>query len=222
MSKSSYPDMNRAYSDIHKDMRKIEKEFNKPLFNVENARSEEVKIKTDADSFFEMSSNAITSEIAKVNANIKAFKLESHKYYPTNTKTALIVSALEDQSLKRSGYCADLSLYDEIRVVAKNAKCIYFIQCELTGLVKIGLASNVHKRLSGLQTGSPTKLKLVGSIVFDASLEKLLHKHFEDDHSHGEWFKPNPQLSKIINTLSNEDALFFILNCIGFDFKVAN
>lgn len=59
--------------------------------------------------------------------------------------------------------------------------------------LKIGLAQNVKKRLAGIQTGCPYKLKVIGVRWFknraDAKLaEALLHAELQDHRLEGEWF----------------------------------
>lgn len=62
------------------------------------------------------------------------------------------------------------------------------------GLVKIGCASDVNKRMTSLATGSPVPLRLIGWIpVKDLRaafrLEQDSHTVFRDFRAHGEWFR---------------------------------
>ena len=55
---------------------------------------------------------------------------------------------------------------------------------------KIGVATNVHKRIRELQTASHEELVLIGSIPNGSfKLEKALHKKFSKYRLKGEWFK---------------------------------
>lgn len=73
----------------------------------------------------------------------------------------------------------------------------YFVQSEAGGPIKIGFTSKApEERLCQLQTGSPTKLRIVGLIPLDR--EKELHERFAKHHSHGEWFRPVKQLLDFI------------------------
>jgi hypothetical protein len=65
---------------------------------------------------------------------------------------------------------------------------IYFIQCEKTKAVKIGISSDPLKRLGQLQTGSPGKLAILGTIPGNEATEANLHRQFSDRRGHGEWF----------------------------------
>ena len=67
------------------------------------------------------------------------------------------------------------------------------------GPVKIGWASNPVARLASLQTASPLPLEIVALIAGGQDLERALHYRFRDDHLHGEWFSPSPELAGLIN-----------------------
>lgn len=82
---------------------------------------------------------------------------------------------------------------------------LYFIQGELTSLIKIGKTeSDPTDRMRCFQTGSPDRLSLLKSIRYpkDQDYEKVVHNHFSHLRTHGEWFRPD------------EDLLLFIENAI--------
>lgn len=66
--------------------------------------------------------------------------------------------------------------------------CVYLIQCG--DYVKIGMARDVKKRLSSLQTGSPSPMYLLGHFDSrnDRQTEGLLHAKFREKRVSGEWF----------------------------------
>ena len=72
--------------------------------------------------------------------------------------------------------------------------------------LKIGIAKNVTTRLSGLQTGSPFKLAIVGLIEHDNpySLEQFLLNKFEANNVSGEWVKVEP---RVIGTIKDYPLL---------------
>ena len=77
----------------------------------------------------------------------------------------------------------------------------YFIQGEKTGLIKIGTSNNPMHRLMELQIGSPDTLimlKYVDSLTYP---ETELHQRFKHLRRHGEWFYPDPDLTRFINLL---------------------
>jgi hypothetical protein len=65
---------------------------------------------------------------------------------------------------------------------------LYFIQSDLTGMIKIGRSKDPQKRLKQLQTGNPNKLKLIASFDRMGWREKALHEHLSKWSLEGEWF----------------------------------
>ena len=79
---------------------------------------------------------------------------------------------------------------------------IYFVQAT-NGLVKIGKSNAPGKRVKELQIGSPLELKIKRVISGGLYLESILHLYFKHLHKHGEWFKPDTELSLFINGKRN-------------------
>ena len=86
---------------------------------------------------------------------------------------------------------------------------VYFIQAfgqkELI-LIKIGKASDPQARLRQLQTGSPIKLKMLGTVKcrddsHARSIEKLAHNIFHEQRRRGEWFRLSAKHIKQIKSL---------------------
>lgn len=71
----------------------------------------------------------------------------------------------------------------------ESGVCVYFIKCDLTGLVKIGTSAMVAQRLSQLQVGSPTPLRLIGYALGSLEEEYAIHDRHRARWSHGEWFR---------------------------------
>jgi hypothetical protein len=65
---------------------------------------------------------------------------------------------------------------------------IYLVQSETSGLVKIGYAANVKKRLRLLQTGSADRLRLLRLLEGGRAEEAGLHRRFAQHRKRGEWF----------------------------------
>jgi len=75
---------------------------------------------------------------------------------------------------------------------------VYFVQAS-NGLVKIGVSGSPENRLRTLQTMSPVPLRLL--LVLQgggAHREAELHEQFAEHRSHGEWFRPAPELLAFI------------------------
>lgn len=75
---------------------------------------------------------------------------------------------------------------------------VYFIKDEHTGFVKIGFSDKPEHRLKSLQTSSPNKLSLVGTVAGDKELEFVLHTTFAEHKVRGEWFSL-PSVSEAID-----------------------
>jgi hypothetical protein len=94
-----------------------------------------------------------------------------------------------------------------LRDAVADVKCesfVYFIQPVDGGLIKIGVARNVKKRLAAHQIGSPVILRLLLAIPGDASLESIMHSRFGRLRRHGEWFEPAPLLLQFIEEKRRE------------------
>ncbi|HYE20939.1 MAG TPA: GIY-YIG nuclease family protein [Tepidisphaeraceae bacterium] len=75
---------------------------------------------------------------------------------------------------------------------------IYFVQDSRTFDIKIGHAADVASRVSSLQTGNPGRLVILLAIPGDEPQERALHRSFCGVRVHGEWFRPGPDLLKLI------------------------
>lgn len=75
---------------------------------------------------------------------------------------------------------------------------VYFVTCRELGMVKIGHARSVKKRLSILQTSSPLPLTLERVIEGDREREHELHRRFAGDRVRGEWFRLTRAIEQLI------------------------
>jgi hypothetical protein len=76
---------------------------------------------------------------------------------------------------------------------------VYFCQPVDGGPIKIGLAVDPRNRLSGLQIGSPVRLRMLAIAEGGAEYEAELHKRFAEWRLHGEWFdEAAPGLADVI------------------------
>lgn len=78
---------------------------------------------------------------------------------------------------------------------------VYIIE-SAAGLVKVGIAGNLEKRLRSLQTGSPHKLRLVDAFFlpdkkFAKTVENQAHERFSFSRAEGEWFRVAPDIAMI-------------------------
>jgi hypothetical protein len=78
---------------------------------------------------------------------------------------------------------------------AKAGK-IYFIRCG--EFVKIGFATDVPTRFSGIKTSTPHELELLGTVPGDRSTERAFHERFKRHHHRGEWFHFADETSELL------------------------
>jgi hypothetical protein len=71
---------------------------------------------------------------------------------------------------------------------------IYFVQTADNQFVKVGKADDVAKRMSGLQTGHPQKLKLLATMPGSHDEERAIHQRFSHLRTSGEWFHSTPEI----------------------------
>lgn len=72
---------------------------------------------------------------------------------------------------------------------AKPKAHVYFVGAAGCDVVKIGMAINVERRLEVLQSMSPVELFVCAIAEYGgASLERVLHRRFDEYRLHGEWF----------------------------------
>jgi hypothetical protein len=75
---------------------------------------------------------------------------------------------------------------------------IYFVPEPGTGAIKIGYASDVQKRVDGLQTAHPQRLELIGFVPGGFQMERAVHQAVRPHHIRGEWHRPDPKLFSFI------------------------
>lgn len=75
---------------------------------------------------------------------------------------------------------------------------VYFVQQETGGPIKIGLTDNPSRRFNQLQRSSPNPLKMLGVCKGGIAAERRLHRLFDEDRLHAEWFNPSTRLLNLI------------------------
>ena len=80
---------------------------------------------------------------------------------------------------------------------------VYFIRC--IDRVKIGYASDIAKRVAGLQTACPYPLSVLATVPGSIDVERQMHRGFADLREVGEWFRYEGALSTYIDDLVNQE-----------------
>ena len=88
---------------------------------------------------------------------------------------------------------------------------VYFIRAGNKGAIKIGVASDLAKRLETLQTGNPFELKVLATIPCSSEqhaydLERRMHKLFASKRIRGEWFCGTINFLSVSNSIQIEES----------------
>ncbi len=78
----------------------------------------------------------------------------------------------------------------------RGKKHVYF--AEACGRIKIGCSNDVEARLRTVGEWIPFPITLLATIEGGTDLECSLHRMFDADWSHGEWFDASPRLYALI------------------------
>ncbi len=86
---------------------------------------------------------------------------------------------------------------------------IYFVEGANLGLVKIGYATRVLRRISELTTGCPVRLELRAIAIGTFDDERRLHRRFAHLRKHGEWFRLDAELRALIARHALPEPIYF-------------
>jgi hypothetical protein len=78
---------------------------------------------------------------------------------------------------------------------------VYIVEMETTEYIKIGVASNIQKRLSSMQSSSPFKMLLLGCIKKEDAYkyEAKVHEKYKQFRVREEWFmKEHINIDKVL------------------------
>ena len=94
---------------------------------------------------------------------------------------------------RQQGSIVHECLKDEIitwfnRVNTQVGNNLYVITDAYRVVCKIGITSNLVRRINSLQTGYPYELECIHYFNGAAKLESQIHKELKDHHIRGEWF----------------------------------
>lgn len=79
---------------------------------------------------------------------------------------------------------------------------IYFAQSRLTGLVKIGITSDLRRRMAGLRAATGGEVDLLFVFRGELFLEKACHYTFRRQRTVSEWFTRTGLLACFIDEVS--------------------
>lgn len=90
---------------------------------------------------------------------------------------------------------------------------LYFIRaCDQSGLLKIGIASDVERRLAELQTGNHIRLEIVAKTAVRSRkhaehIERLMHKVLGPFRVRGEWFTQGKAVQAFLHAAQNAESI---------------
>lgn len=88
------------------------------------------------------------------------------------------------------------------KIIATSVKTyIYFLSSN--NLIKIGLTTNIKKRMAAISTMCSAPIELLGFIDGNKNTEASLHQKFANIRSHGEWFNKTDDLINFIEGACN-------------------
>jgi hypothetical protein len=86
-------------------------------------------------------------------------------------------------------------------ILETQERFVYFIQNESNQEIKIGVTSNIEKRMNDISRVIKAPVKLLKLIKGNEVTEKELHNKFSQYRIHGEWFAPSKELIKYIDQI---------------------
>ena len=95
----------------------------------------------------------------------------------------------------------------------EKEKHLYFLEAD-NGLIKIGISSNVDKRISKLEYDLKTNIRLLKYLPNKAPYEKLLHDIYTNDNiiykGQTEWFHPTNKLIRFISYVNEKNIDYYV------------
>jgi hypothetical protein len=71
---------------------------------------------------------------------------------------------------------------------------VYYVKNVRTGLIKIGRAKHIHRRVEQLRCATDDQLVLLAYEPEYGTVEQERHRQFKEDRSYREWFRPSAEL----------------------------
>lgn len=93
---------------------------------------------------------------------------------------------------------------------------IYAIQAGLNGPIKLGYARKPRKRLAELQVAHFERLNLLAceETDGDAQIEQYIHELNAKERIRGEWFKPSPEVLRLVDDMKAGVAARNVKNAV--------
>ena len=79
----------------------------------------------------------------------------------------------------------------------RSGSWLYLIEAVGTGLVKVGMTTDIERRFTQLIGENAVELKLVGVMEGNSADERAAHDLLKAHRVHGEWFKDCEEVRKL-------------------------
>lgn len=96
----------------------------------------------------------------------------------------------------------DTTVYHATEKKLKSVEVVYFARANEHPSIKIGVASDLWKRIDAIRTGCPGGIRIIGCVPGGSDRESALHWLLEPLRMNGEWFKADPVLVGLIRAVS--------------------
>ena len=91
-------------------------------------------------------------------------------------------------------------------------KTLYVLRCQIASetFIKVGICSNLSRRLLSLQTGNPRPIEVVKTyrLLNAQRVEKVIHRTLIVERVKGEWFRWKPCIMNTIQRIVDECGEF--------------
>lgn len=125
-----------------------------------------------------------------------------HPYYHANGRRKLFteteLASLRAAMRQEAGVDPPPKIIETSYRPQREDGFVYFLEARESSRIKIGFATNLERRISALQTGSPERLIVLGTIPGTRADERNLHKRFSKYRLSGEWFRNAQPLLRYI------------------------
>jgi len=106
-----------------------------------------------------------------------------------------------------------------MRLRGTSPAWVYFFYC--SGAIKIGVSTDVQKRLKNINGGNSNTIYLVGLLPGSFQLEGELKARFDKFATSGEWFRAEPELLRFIDVNADGKPLIDGGKLVEKDFRLA-
>jgi hypothetical protein len=87
-------------------------------------------------------------------------------------------------------------------------RTVYFISNASGTAIKIGVTTDLPKRLLSLRIANPEELSVVATLPAMWCTEQIVHRYFSTSRIRGEWFRPTEDILEFIRLLNADRDVY--------------